>query len=55
MAYLRELIRNCEHPGCYKNTVVELISHDNFSIGKFCRVHGKSKLTEWLKQEAGHD
>jgi len=55
MAFLRELIIQCEDRGCTKRAVVELVSWDNFSIGKFCRVHGKSMLAERLKLEAGHE
>ena len=55
MAHLREIIVNCNQNGCTKRAVVELVSWDNFSIGKFCREHGKSKLAERLKLEAGHE
>ena len=55
MAYLRELVNNCEEPGCSKRAVVSLNSWDNFVIGRFCRSHGKSKLAERLKLEKGHE
>jgi len=54
MAYLRELVNNCDEHGCSRRAVVSLNSWDNFVIGKFCRSHGKSKLAERLKLEKGH-
>jgi UDP-glucose 6-dehydrogenase len=55
MAYLRELVTECGHHGCKSRAVVELMSWDNYSVGKYCRAHGKSKLVERKLLEAGHD
>jgi hypothetical protein len=55
MAYLREIIIKCNDNHCQKRAVVELVSWDNFSIGKFCRAHGKSLLIKRVKMEAGHE
>ncbi len=54
MAYLRERGSICEERGCSRKAVVELYSWDNYSIGKYCRAHGKRKLAERLEFEKGH-
>jgi len=54
MAYLRELVNNCDEHGCSKRAVVRLMSWDNFNVGNFCRAHGTRKLAERLEMEKGH-
>jgi len=54
MAYLRELVNNCDEHGCSKRAVVRLVSWDNVSVGEFCRAHGTRKLAERLEMEKGH-
>jgi hypothetical protein len=51
MAYLREINSICEAHGCIKGAFVELFSHDNYSIGKYCRRHGNEKLKSLNKEE----
>ena len=55
MAYLRELVNECGKRGCSRKAVVELYSWDNYSIGKYCRAHGKMELAERLEMEKRHE
>jgi hypothetical protein len=51
MAYLRELAEKCEYPSFMKKSTVELITRNNYHVGKYCRQHGNLKLKERLQIE----
>ncbi len=36
MAYLREIEKDCEHAGCYRRAVVELVSARHVSLAYYC-------------------
>lgn len=46
MAYLKELIHECQNGYCRKRAVVEVFNHFNSSMGIFCRPCSKAKVRE---------
>lgn len=51
MAYLKELVTECDAPGCSKAGRVELFNRWNTRIGAFCRACGKARLRKLEESE----
>lgn len=41
MAYMREVMRACHHPGCKATAKYEVFDNRNSTYGKFCAKHAK--------------
>lgn len=51
MAYLKDIIIDCQQSGCIKQARKEVFDRWNGSCGKYCSAHAKQKLQELKRLE----